>query len=286
MATKFKEPEDWTTVIQPTTNLFNLNLLEIYKYRELIYMLVKRDFVTFYKQTVLGPLWYVIQPLVNTIVFTIIFGSLANIPTDETPPFLFYMAGTIIWSYFAVCINGTSNVFVLNSHIFGKIYFPRITVPISNVIIALLQFFIQFVIFTVFLVYFVTQGLEISISYSILLIPLLVLQTGVLALGFGMLFSSLTTKYRDLTFALTFGIQLWMYATPVVYPLSIIPEEYRFFAALNPMVSIVECFRGVIFGTTAIESIHILISICVTVLVFVSGLIMFNRVEKSFMDTV
>jgi len=286
MATKFKEPKDWTTIIQPTTNLSNLNLFEAYKYRELIYMFVKRDFVTFYKQTILGPLWYVIQPLVNTIIFTIIFGNLANLSTDETPAFLFYMSGTVIWGYFTVCLNTTSNVFVLNAHIFGKIYFPRIVVPISNVIISLLQFVIQFFIFLVFLFYFIYNGSEIVLTYNFFVIPLLLLQTAILGLGFGMLFSSLTTKYRDLTFALTFGVQLWMYATPVIYPLSLIPEEYRLYVALNPMVSVVECFRGAIFDTTVIETVHILISLAVTLIIFIIGLIMFNRVEKNFMDTV
>jgi lipopolysaccharide transport system permease protein len=285
MATMNKQ--NWDMVIKPKTGWFDVPLGELYRYRDLIYLFVKRDFVTFYKQTILGPLWYIIQPLVNTLVFTIIFGKVAKISTDGTEPFLFYMAGTISWGYFATCLNATSNSFVTNADIFKKVYFPRLTVPIANVIISLLQFGIQFVIFLGFLFYFIWQGEEIQPNYYfILAMPLFLLQMAIMGLGFGVLISSVTTKYRDLTFAMTFLVQLWMYATPVVYPLSIVPEKYRLFVILNPMTSIVECFRVAFLGKGSIEPFHIAISAIVTLLVFIAGVIMFSRIEKTFMDTV
>ena len=284
--TTSSKKSDWDLVIKPKTGWFDVHLGELYRYRDLIYMFVKRDYVTFYKQTILGPLWYIIQPLVNTLVFTIIFGKVARISTDGTPPFLFYMAGTISWGYFATCLNSTSNTFVKNAGIFGKVYFPRLTVPVANVIIGLLQFGIQFVIFLGFLLYFLWQGTEVQPNTLIFTLPLLLLQMAVMGLGFGILISSLTTKYRDLTFAMSFMVQLWMYATPVVYPLSIVPEKYRLFVALNPMTSIVECFREAFLGTSSIELIHVAISVTITLLVFAAGVIMFSRTEKTFMDTV
>ena len=284
--TTSSKKSDWDLVIKPKTGWFDVHLGELYRYRDLIYMFVKRDYVTFYKQTILGPLWYIIQPLVNTLVFTIIFGKVARISTDGTPPFLFYMAGTVSWGYFATCLNSTSNTFVKNAGIFGKVYFPRLTVPVANVIIGLLQFGIQFVIFLGFLLYFLWQGAEVQPNTLIFTLPLLLLQMAVMGLGFGILISSLTTKYRDLTFAMTFVVQLWMYATPVVYPLSIVPGKYRLFAALNPMTSIVECFRAAFLGTSSIEPIHVAMSVTTTLLVFGAGVIMFSRIEKTFMDTV
>ncbi len=279
------EPE-WDLVIKPKSGWFDIHIGELYRYRDLIYMFVRRDFVTFYKQTILGPLWYIIQPLVNTLVFTIIFGKVAKISTDGTPPFLFYMAGTIAWSYFATCLSATSNTFVQNAGIFGKVYFPRLTVPISHVVISLLQFAIQFVIFLGFLVWFRLQGADVYPNSFIIIIPFVLFQMALLGLGFGILISSLTTKYRDLTFVMSFGIQLWMYATPIVYPLSIVPEKYRMLVALNPMTSVVECFRSAFLGVSSIEPVHIAISAGVTLLVLFLGVIMFSRIEKTFMDTV
>jgi lipopolysaccharide transport system permease protein len=278
--------QNWDLLIKSKTGWLDINLGELSRYRGLIYMFVKRDFITFYKQTILGPLWYIIQPLVNTLVFTVIFGKLAKISTDGTPPFIFYMAGTVSWGYFATCLQLTSNTFVTNAQIFGKVYFPRLTVPVANVIIGLLQFGIQFVIFLGFLLYFLWQGAEVRPNYLIFAMPLILLQMAVLGLGFGILISSLTTKYRDLTFAMGFSVQLWMYATPVVYPLSIVPEKYRLLAALNPMVSVVESFRAAFLGTSSIELVHIVISVTITLLVFFIGVIMFSRIEKTFMDTV
>ena len=202
------DAQTWDLVIKPKTGWFDIHLGELYRYRDLIYLLVKRDFVTFYKQTILGPVWYIIQPLVNTLVFTIIFGKLAGIPTDGTSPFLFYMAGTVSWGYFATCLTATSNTFVGNAGVFGKVYFPRLTVPIAHVIVGLMQFGIQFLIFLCFLIYFSWQGADVQPNYFIFVLPVILLQMAILGLGFGILISSLTTKYRDLTFALGFGVQL------------------------------------------------------------------------------
>ncbi len=274
------------TIIKPSKGLININFYELFKYKDLIILFVKRDFVTFYKQTILGPIWYILQPLINTIVFTIIFGRLAQIPTDNLPPFLFYMAGNIIWGYFAFCMNTTSSTFVKNSDIFGKVYFPRITVPISNVIIGLFQFILQLIFFLCFYFYFIYNGLSINISFAILFLPFILIHTAVIALGFGLLLSSLTSKYRDLTFVLGFGIQLWMFATPVVYPLSIIPEQYVIFSIINPMTSVVESFKFIFFGESAIQFFHITISIFISIFIFFIGLIVFYKTEKTFIDTV
>ena len=278
--------EAWDFIIKPKSGWFNISLGEIYKYRDLIFMFVKRDFVTFYKQTILGPLWYIIQPLVNSVIFTIIFGKLAKIPTDGIPPFLFYMAGTVAWGYFANCLTQTSNTFVTNREIFGKVYFPRMTVPISVVITGLFQFLIQFVIFIGFLLYYWHQGVEVLPTIMVFTLPLILLQMAILGLGMGILVSSLVTKYRDLTFAMTFAVQIWMYLTPIVYPLTQVPEHYRNFYVLNPMVSIVESFRGAFLGVSSIELHHILISVLVTMVIFIIGVILFSRIEKTFMDTV
>ena len=278
--------KNWDIVIKPSKGFVNINLKELIKYKDLIVLFVKRDFVTFYKQTILGPLWYILQPLINTIVFTIIFGKLAKIPTDNLPPFLFYMAGNIIWGYFAFCLNSTSTTFLKNADIFGKVYFPRITIPIATVIIGLFQFILQFIFFICFYIYFVSKGLDIKVSYSILFFPLILFQTALVALGFGLLFSSLTSKYRDLVFVLGFGIQLWMFATPIVYPLSIIPDNYVIFSILNPMTSIVECFKYILFNESSIKFAHILLSNLITLIVFVLGIVVFYRTEKNFLDTV
>ena len=281
-----KKQENWDIFIKPRTGWLDINIKELFKYKDLIYLFVKRDFVTFYKQTILGPIWYVIQPLINTIVFTIIFGKLAKISTDGIPPFIFYMAGTVVWSYFATCISLTSNTFNTNADIFGKVYFPRIAVPIANVIISLLQFLIQFIIFIIFLFYFKGQGSLINPNINVFLLPLIILQMAILGLGFGILISSLTTKYKDLVFVMSFFVQLWMYATPIVYPLSIIPEKYRLLAAINPMTSVVETFRGAFLGVSTITANHIIVSVAVTICIFLIGFLLFHRIEKSFMDTV
>ena len=277
----------WDKIIDSKKSKFIFNLYEIIQYKDLIKFFIKRDFVVFYKQTILGPLWYVIQPLVNTIVFTVIFGNLAKIPTDGNPPFLFYLSGTVIWSYFAICLTMTSRTFLTNAHIFGKVYFPRVSVPLSNVIFSLVQFFLQFIIFLFFYIYFFTNGTSLNFNINLLIIlPLLLLQTAFLGLGFGLLISSLTTKYRDLNFVMDFFVQLWMFATPIVYPLSLVPDNYKLIIAINPMTSVVETFRKIFFDNSAIQIEHIIISLSVTIIIFILGIINFNRVERNFMDTI
>ena len=280
------QEKEWNIYIKPKIGLFEFNISELFKYRDLIYLFVKRDFVTFYKQTILGPIWYVIQPIINTIIFTIIFGNLAKISTDGVPPFIFYMSGTVVWGYFASCITLTSNTFNQNAVIFSKVYFPRLVVPISNVIISFAQFIIQFTIFLFFLLYFKYSGSSIYPNLYILFLPLIIFQMALLGLGFGILISSLTTKYKDLTFVMTFFVQLWMFATPIVYPFSIIPEKYKLIASLNPMTSIVETFRGAFLGVSTIEITHIFVSMLITLSILFLGMLVFNKVEKSFMDTI
>ena len=239
-----------------------------------------------YKQTVLGPLWFLIQPLFSTLVFTVIFGKIARISTDGLPPVLFYMAGIVSWNYFATCLTKTSDTFVANSAIFGKVYFPRLTVPVSVVITNLITFTIQFCLFLSFLLYFYINGATVKPSIWIVLTPFLLLQMAALGLGFGILVSALTTKYRDLTYVVGFGIQLWMYATPVVYPMSQIPQKWQWLYALNPMVAVVEAFRFSFLGAGTIQVWYFVSSITVTLTILIIGIILFSRIEKTFMDTV
>ncbi|MDD1681518.1 MAG: ABC transporter permease [Methanoregula sp.] len=249
-------------------------------------LFVQRDFIAYYKQTVLGPLWFILQPLFTTVVFTIIFSSIAHIPTDGFPPFLFYLSGTIAWTYFATCMTKTSNTFMANAGIFGKVYFPRLVVPISIVISNLISFAIQFGLFLIFLLWFYLNGSTIQPNVWILLTPLLLVQMAALGLGMGILISSLTTKYRDLALAFGFGVQLWMYATPVVYPLSQIPAQWQWLFALNPMTAIVETFRYAFLGSGAIQSWMLGVSLGMTILVLILGIVLFSRVEKNFMDII
>lgn len=273
-------------IMRPKTGWFDIDLLELWRYRDLIGMFVKRDFVTFYKQTVLGPLWYIIQPLFTTLVFTIIFGKVAKISTDSLPPFLFYMAGNIMWGYFATSLNATAGTFNNNAGIFGKVYFPRLTVPLATVLVNFLQFFIQLFLFLGFYLYFYARGASIAPTMWIIGLPILLLHMALLSFGLGILFSSMTTKYKDLRFAMGFLVQLWMYGTPIVYPLSQIPEWLLPYYVLNPMVAIVECFRYAFFGVSAIKMSHLGISWCVTLVLLFFGVVLFSRIEKTFMDTV
>lgn len=278
--------ESWTKIIEPKSPLFDLKLKQIWAYRDLVRMFVRRDLVVVYKQTILGPLWYIIQPLITTLMFTIIFGKIAKISTDEIPPILFYLAGITCWNYFATCLTSTSEVFTANQGVFGKVYFPRIVVPISIVISNLIKYLIQFVLFLSIFSYYYFGGTPIQLTPYILLLPILIFMMAGLSLGFGMLFSAFTTKYRDLRFLLAFGVQLWMYATPIIYPLSTISEKHRWLVALNPMTSIVSTFKYAFFGTGTFDWYYLLYSfVFMVVLLFVS-LIIFNKVEKNFMDTV
>ena len=278
--------QQWDMVIKPKTGWFDIDLQEIWRYRDLVFMFVMRDFITVYKQTILGPLWYIIQPLFTTVVFTIIFGKVAKIPTDSLPPFLFYLSGTVIWGYFASTLTSTSNTFNNNAHIFGKVYFPRLTVPLATVLVNFLQFFIQLALFLSFYLYFRLQGAPVQLTGWLLLLPVLLLQMALLSLGLGILFSSMTTKYKDLRFAMSFLVQLWMYATPVVYPLSQIPDWLLSWYVLNPMAPIVESFRLMFFGVSSVQLSQIIISWLITLFLLLAGVVLFSRIEKTFMDTV
>ncbi|HEY3375049.1 MAG TPA: ABC transporter permease [Candidatus Aquicultor sp.] len=279
-------PDDWTTIIEPRTGWFDINLAELWHYRDLILLFVRRDFVALYKQTVLGPTWFLLQPLFTTVVFTIVFGNIAHIPTDGLPQILFYMSGIITWNYFATCLTKTSDTFATNAPIFGKVYFPRLAVPISVVITNLFAFAIQFCLFLVFMLFFYLKGAPIKPNCWLLLAPVLLIQMAALGLGGGILVSSLTTKYRDLTFLVTFGVQLWMYATPVVYPLSQIPVKWQMLYALNPMTAVIETFRYAFLGAGSIKLWQLAVSLGMTALILVGGLVLFTRIEKSFMDTI
>jgi lipopolysaccharide transport system permease protein len=276
----------WDEIIEHRSSLFDIDFNEIIRYRDLIQLFIKRDFVTFYQQTILGPLWYIIQPLFNAIVFTVIFGKVANIPTDGLPQFIFYLSGTIMWSYFSHCLSEISNTFSNNSQLFGKVYFPRITVPISISITAVFQFIVQFLIFLAFFFYFKYQGSSIDPNIYILSLPFIILHMAILSIGVGLLISALTAKYKDLAMAMSFMVQLWMYLTPIVYPLSEVPEKFRVFILINPMTAIVESFRGAFLGTSDITRTDLGISVLISMLLFTVGVIVFNKVQKTFMDTV
>ena len=278
--------QKWTTVIKPKTSLLSLNLKDVWRYRDLIKMFVIRDFVTFYKQTILGPIWFIIQPLFTTGMFTLIFGSVAKIPTDGIPPMLFYITGVINWTYFSHCLTDTSDTFIANAGIFGKVYFPRLTVPISVIISNMIRYIIQYIVFIGVFCIFIYRGYKPVYNWIVLLTPVILIYMALIGLGFGIWISSVTTKYRDLRFALSFFVQLWMYATPVIYPLSIIPEKYKLFILFNPMAPVIEIFRLGYLGAGDISINHILISVGITFSVLLSGIIIFNRTEKTFMDTV
>lgn len=273
--------------IEPRRSLLDLRLGELWQYRDLVLLFVRRDFVSVYKQTILGPLWYLIQPLLTTITFTFIFGRIASLPTDGLPQFLFYMSGTVVWSYFAACLTKTSETFVQNAHLFGKVYFPRLAVPVSILISNLITFLIQFALFVLFVGYFALRGTEIQLNWLwIFLSPFLILTMAGLGLGFGIIISSLTTKYRDLRFLVTFGVQLLMYATPVIYPVSAIPERFQWVILANPMTPIVEAFRYGFLGAGTVNIYHLLYSLIFMLVVVFLGTVIFNRVEQTFMDTV
>jgi len=273
-------------VIKSNYRWFQLNLIEIFDYLDLIRLLVKRDFVTFYKQTILGPLWYIIQPIIMSIVFTFVFGNIANIKTDGIPNFLFYLCGMLPWYYFSSVVTDNSTTFLKNKDLFGKVYFPRMTVPISSLIINLIKLIIQSFIFLFFYFYYLFLGYSFNISIYIIFLPLIIIQLCILSLGLGLLISSLTTKYRDLTFALSFFIQLFLYATPIVYPLSLVSEKYKIYLILNPMTSIVESFKLFFFNTSDISLNNIILSFIISIIIFIFGILTFSKIEKTFMDTI
>jgi len=278
--------EQFAYSIKPRDNLFDLRLRDIWNFRDLLMLFVHRDFVAVYKQTILGPLWFFIQPLLTTIVFTVIFGKVAKIPTDGLPPLLFYLAGVTAWNYFAECFRKTANSFTQNAHIFGKVYFPRVIAPLSVTLTNLITFGIQFLLFLGFLFYFMYSNAVVHPNVYILLFPVLILMMGFMGLGFGMLVSALTTKYRDLQFLVAFGIQLLMYATPVIYPISAIPAKYHWIILANPMTSVIETFRYAFLGAGGFSWSRLVYSCLFTIGIFLLGLVVFNRTEKNFMDTV
>lgn len=278
----------WTTVIRPKTSLLHIDFRELWQYRDLYRMLVKRDIVVWYKQTILGPLWFFIQPILTTIMFMVVFGGIAKIGTDGIPQPLFYLAGVCLWNYFAESLNQTSNTFIQNSALFGKVYFPRLVVPLATVTSNLVRLGIQLLLFVFVYLYFAffTEAI-VSPNLYICLVPLLILLLSGLALGFGVLFSSLTTKYRDLTFLLSFIVQLWMYATPVIYPLSTIENPtLKTLMLLNPMTAILETFKFGVLGVGAFRVEYLAYSAGFTVFIMALGVIVFNKVQRTFMDTV
>lgn len=279
--------KEWTMIIKPQEKLWKVNLREIWAYRDLVELFVKRNIVVQYKQTILGPLWYLIQPILTVIMNMVVFGGIANMSTDGVPQALFYMAGNVCWFYFSDCLNQTSSTFVTNQGMFGKVYFPRMVVPISTVISNLLRFGIQAGLFVAFWLYFFATGSNISLNWAILLVPVLVLMLAGLGLGFGILISSFTTKYRDLTILFTFVVQLWMYATPIVYPISMVTNEtLRTIIMLNPMTSIIEAFKYATLGQGYFSWGALGYSFAFMSILLVWGIVIFNKVQRSFMDTV
>lgn len=278
----------YEVVIKPNRNWFYIDWKGLLHYRDLLWLLVRRDFVSRYKQTVLGPIWFILQPLVTTIIFTIFFNGVAKIPTDSLPPTLFYLCGLLIWDYFSRCVNSTSVSLISHAHLFEKVYFPRLIVPLSSTLSNLFAFAIQLISFLGFYIYFkyfTSAGVYIKPNIFIIYLPLLLLQVVLFALGVGLWVSALTAKYRDLSFMMGFIVQLWMYATPVIYPVSVIPANYRFILALNPVAAIIDLYRYAFFGTVYLSYKYLLISIGTTVFVLFSGLLAFNRVERTFVDT-
>lgn len=277
---------DEITYVSSKQKWFSVNLKEIWKYRDLIILFVKRDLTTNYKQTVLGPLWIIINPLLSTTVFTVIFGVIAGIPTDGTPQFLFYMSGNILWNFFSSCLNRASGTFLGNARLFGKVYFPRLVMPISAILYNLINFMLQTAVYVILVIVYSLIGANVHPNLLIILAPFLVLQTALLGTGMGLIISSITTKYRDLNVLVSFGVSLLMYITPVVYPISRVPENFRWLMLLNPVAPIVESYRYAFLGSGSFEWQFLLISLAVTLALLFWGVIVFNKVEKNFIDTV
>lgn len=277
--------QQFSTVIKPKQKLLDLKIRELWRYRDLIMLFVRRTFVAQYKQTILGPAWAVVQPLFTTVIFTFVFGSMAGLAPGGVPSFLFYMCGNVAWTYFSGALTATASTFTANSSIMGKVYFPRLVMPVSTVLSNLISFAIQFVFFLCFFVYYLIIGAVVPNWYA-MLPPLLVIQMAALGLGFGIIISALTTKYRDLAMLVSFGVQIWMYLTPVAYDIAIIPEKYMGLYMLNPMTPVINAFRYGWLGTGSFDLGYYLLSWGVTAAVLLLGIVLFNRVEKTFMDTV
>ncbi len=277
---------EYNTVIKPKNKLFDIDFKELWEYRDLFSMFVKRDIITQYKQTILGPAWFFIQPAITTIMYMIVFGGIAGIPTDGLPQPMFYLAGIVCWQYFADCLNKTSSTFTTNQAIFGKVYFPRLIVPLSTVASNLVRMGIQFLMFLAVYIYYILTGVEVAPNIYIVLLPVLILMLAGLSLGFGIIISSLTTKYRDLTILFTFIVQLWMYATPIIYPLSSMSAKRQWIMALNPVTSIVETFKYGTMGVGTFSWLQLGYSFGFMVVLMAIGIVIFNKVQRSFMDTV
>jgi lipopolysaccharide transport system permease protein len=278
--------EEWDLVIRPKRDWWDLRLNELWQYRDLIRLLIWRDFVAYYKQTILGPVWYFIQPLLTTIMFVVIFGRVARLPTDGLPPFLFYLAGNTVWGYFSSCLVNTSNTFAGNAGIFGKVYFPRLSIPVAVVLSNLISFAIRLAMFAAFVAYYLLIGTPIQPNVWLLLLPVLILIMAGLGLGLGIIISAFTTKYRDLQQLVAFGVQLLMYATPVIYPISSAQGVWRWLLIINPMTEVVEMFRLGFLGTSSLAPIYLLYSVVVTIVILLTGILVFHHVESTFMDTV
>ena len=281
-----KKLESQISIIKPQRSLWDVNFREIWQYRDLIILFVQRDFVAIYKQTILGPLWFLIQPLLTTVMYTIVFANIAKISTSNVPPILFYMSGTVAWTYFSTSLIKTSDTFINNAAIFGKVYFPRMVVPLSVIISNMIQFFIQLCLFIGILLFYVLKGIHFELGPNLFLIPVLLIILAGLGLGFGIIISSLTTKYRDLKQLVAFGVQLWMYATPVIFPLTEINGKYRIFFLLNPLTGIIESFRTVLLGVGELNYLYLGYSTGFMIILLTAGILLFNRIERNFMDYV
>tara|TARA_B100000315_G_scaffold242473_1_gene264686 strand:- start:454 stop:1323 length:870 start_codon:yes stop_codon:yes gene_type:complete len=289
METKNNNQSPYKVIIQPNRRWFYIDWRGILSYRDLLFLLVRRDFVAKYKQTILGPTWFVLQPLLMTVVFNVVFNRIAKVSTDGLPPFLFYLCGIMIWNYFSNCLNATSTSLITNSAIFSKVYFPRLIVPLASVISNLFTFAIQLITFLVFYFYFkffTESQAIIQPNAFIWIMPLLLIQVAAFSLGVGLWISALTAKYRDLVFLMTFLTQIWLYATPIIYPVSAIPTQWRFILAINPMAAIVDLYRYAFFGTLALSWKYLSLSVLTTIIVLVSGIFVFNKVERTFVDTI
>jgi len=280
-----EQQQTWTETIESKHGLLDLKLKEVWRYRDLVYMFVKRDFVSGFKQTILGPIWFFINPIFTTVVYLIVFGNIANLPTDGAPKILFYLAGVTLWNYFSACLTGTSNVFAGNAAIFGKVYFPRLVMPLTIVISNLMRFGVQMGLFLAVFIYYLAKG-EVQPNLWILATPFLIVLMAAFALGMGMIFSSLTTKYRDVQMLLGFGVSLFMYVTPVIYPISALPAKFKAIAYYNPLSGIFECFKYAWLGAGEFSGSMLLISTFIIFALLAVGTVIFNKVEKGFMDTV
>lgn len=278
--------EQWDKIIKPNRNLLALNLKSLWQYKDLLFLFVKRDIIIIYKQTILGPLWFFIQPVMTTIIYIFVFGNIAKLPTDGLPQPIFYLSGIIMWNYFSECFIRTSDTFTQNAGVFGKVYFPRLITPISLLISNVLKFLIQFALFFAFCIYYWSSGLDVNIQPEIVIFPVLILLLALTGVGFGLIFSSLTTKYKDLKFLIAFGVQLIMYATPVIYPMSTLPSNIQSILWWNPLTHIIEAFKFAFLGAGSFDVNGLIYSTFFALIILFFGIIIFNKTEKSFMDTV